>query len=277
MDGRQEQSKRQEERAILINFVLDKSGSMEMIRPATVAGFNQFLRDQQREGGSATMTLTLFDTHCRTVVSAMPLAEVRPLNSRSYVPGGGTALYDAIARTMTITDEYVATHKPDQVLFVIMTDGQENASREFDRHSIMEMIEDRQKIADYEFIYLGANQDAYAVGDGLGIRGGRTLDFAASPAAAQATMQRVSWNVRAHRRLGEKKLESHAFFSEELESLGKASWDEHKAERDRDAHSAGGDCSGAPEQELTREPSGAPEHRRIGRRPAGAAGDKQEG
>lgn len=233
MDDHQEQDKRQEERSILINFVLDKSGSMEEIREATIAGFNQFLLDQQQEGGSAAMTLTLFDTHFMTVVSGLPLAEVRPLDGRTYVPGGMTALYDAIARTMIITDQYVAANKPDQVLFVIMTDGQENSSREFDRQRIMEMIEDRQRTADYEFIYLGANQDAYSVGDGMGIRGGRSLDYAASPAETRSTMERVSWNVKSYRRLGEKTLESQAFFSDELESLGKESWDEHKAKRDR--------------------------------------------
>ncbi len=122
----------QEERSILINFVLDKSGSMEIIREATVAGFNQFLRDQQEEGGSAAMTLTLFDTRFKTLVTALPVAEVRPLDRRSYIPGGNTALYDAIAHTLRLTDRYVEEHKPDQVLFVIMTDGQENASREFE-------------------------------------------------------------------------------------------------------------------------------------------------
>ena len=236
--------KRQEERSILINFVLDKSGSMEVIRDATIAGFNQFLHDQQQEGGSAAMTLTLFDTQFQTVVSALPLAEVRPLDGRSYIPGGSTALYDAIARTMAITDEYVAAHKPDQVLFVIMTDGQENASREFGRRQIMEMIENRQRTADYEFIYLGANQDAYAVGDGIGIRGGRSLDYAASPAETRKTMERVSSNVKAHRRLGEKVLTSHAFFSPELESLGKESWAEHKSKRDQEAAGGAADQRG---------------------------------
>ena len=129
----------------------------------------------------------------------------------------------------------MAANTPDQVLFVIMTDGQENSSREFDRQRIMEMVEDRQKTADYEFIYLGANQDAYTVGDGMGIRGGRSLDYAASPGETRSTMDKLSWNVKAHRRLGEKKLASHEFFSEELESLGKESWDEHKAKRDTTA------------------------------------------
>jgi uncharacterized protein YegL len=232
--------KKQEERSILINFVLDKSGSMDAIREATISGFNEFLGDQQREGGLAVMTLTLFDTHFQTVARAVPVAQMAALRPDSYVPGGQTALYDAIAHTMRITDDYVAEHKPDQVLFVIMTDGQENASREFDRRAILAMIEERQKAPAYEFIYLGANQDAYAVGAGMGIRGGRALGYVASPAAACETMARISHNVRALRRTGEATMRDDVFFSPEFEKLGATTWEEYRQQRDQrsgpDAH-----------------------------------------
>lgn len=78
--------KKQEDRSILINVVLDKSGSMEVIRQATISGFNEFLGDQQREGGSARMTLTLFDTQFVTVATAIPVAEVAPWTSRPTRP-----------------------------------------------------------------------------------------------------------------------------------------------------------------------------------------------
>ncbi len=231
----------QEERSILINFVLDKSGSMEIIRDATIAGFNEFLRDQQQEGGSAAMTLTLFDTHFKHVFAGLPISQVRPLDRGHYAPGGNTALYDAIGHAMTLTDRYVQDHHPDQVLFVIMTDGQENASREFSRPQIMQLIEHKQLTADYEFIYLGANQDSYRVGATMGIRPGRTLDYAHSPAAASATMRRVSENVKSHRRSGEKQ-SSRDFFSDEMEALGKGTYEEYKA---RSARDAGGAATGA--------------------------------
>jgi hypothetical protein len=229
-----QQDKRQEERTILINFVLDKSGSMGSIREATIAGFNKFLEEQQEEGGSAVFTLTLFDTHFRTVARTVPIAQMRPLDQGSYVPGGNTALYDAIAHTMSITDQYVATQAPDQVVFVIMTDGQENSSREFGRQQIMEMIEDRQKTAGYEFIYLGANQDAYVVGAGIGIHGGRSLDYAATPAEALRTMGLVSANIKSHRRMGQRSRADGEFFSASFEALGSMSYDEYVAQRDRD-------------------------------------------
>ena len=194
--------KAEEDRTILINFVLDKSGSMDTIRAATISGFNEFKNDQAREGGNAFFTLTLFDTEIATVCEAVPVREVPDLDLGSYVPDGCTALYDAIGHAMRITDDFVAANRPDQVLFVIMTDGEENASREFQRDTIFKLIQDRQKLNGYEFIYMGANQDAYAVGMHMGLRDGRALNYAASPAEAQGTMLRASQNVRAYRRHG---------------------------------------------------------------------------
>lgn len=203
---------------ILINFVLDKSGSMDMIRDATISGFNEFKNDQKREEGEAFFTLTLFDTQCEPICRAVPVREVPDLTHATYRPGGMTALYDAIGLTMRMTDDFYAANHPDQVLFVIMTDGEENASREFRRDGISQMICDRQKLAGYEFIYLGANQDSYAVGRGIGLREGRMLDFSASPEAARTTLRRASQNVSAHRRLG--RSQSETFFTEAMEDLG---------------------------------------------------------
>jgi len=103
-------------------------------------------------------------------------------------------------------------------LFVIMTDGEENASREFTRESVFKLIQDRQKLNDYEFIYMGANQDAYAVGMHMGLRDGRALNYAASPEEAQGTMLRASQNVRAYRRHGVAQRD--AFFDAATERVG---------------------------------------------------------
>lgn len=226
-------AKEQEDRTILINFVLDKSGSMSSIRDATISGFNEFLGDQQREGGEARITLTLFDTRFRTIASAVPVREIPSLDYDTYAPDGMTALYDAIGYTMRVTDDYVAKHNPDQVLFVIMTDGQENSSREFDQQRIFEMIRDRQQNAEYEFIYLGANQDAYAASQQIGVAAGRALLWEASPAEASATMRRVSHNVRGYRRDGEKVMPNDAFFSPEFEAAGAIEYEEHKRRKER--------------------------------------------
>lgn len=204
--------------SILINFVLDKSGSMESVRDATISGFNEFKNDQAAEDGEAFFTLTLFDTSFNTVHSAAPMRKVRDLTRNTYVPNGMTALYDAIGHTMRITDEFVVANKPDQVLFVIMSDGEENSSRELSREQVFQMIRDRQNLMQYEFIYLGANQDSYLTGQRMGMRDGRTLDYAATGAGSKEAFMRASRNVKAHRRHGEAMRED--FFSAELESVG---------------------------------------------------------
>jgi len=207
-----------EDRSILINFVLDKSGSMDHLRDATISGFNEFKNSQAAEEGEAFFTLTLFDTAFHTVCEAVPLREVPDLDQRSYAPDGMTALYDAIGHTMRLTDDFVAANRPDQVLFVIMTDGEENSSREFSRERIFQMIHDRQKLAQYEFIYLGANQDSYAVSQQIGMRAGHSVDYAASPTGSREAMLRAHHNVSAYRRHGTKMHEG--FFSPETEDLG---------------------------------------------------------
>lgn len=205
-------------RTILINFVLDMSGSMESIRQSTISGFNEFKNDQMREAGDAFFTLTLFDTEFETVCEAVPVREVPDLTMQTYAPRGMTALYDAIGRTLSATDTFVALNRPDQVLFVIMTDGEENSSREFTRERIFRMIRERQELAGYEFIYMGANQDAYHVGGQMGLREGRMLAYAASPAEARETMGRASRNVRAYRRA--ECTQRASFFDAATERLG---------------------------------------------------------
>ena len=209
------------DRSILINFVLDKSGSMSSVRDATISGFNEFKNDQAIEEGKAYFTLTLFDTEFDTVAKAVPVSEVPDLDYATYRPGGCTALYDAIGYTLRITDDFVAVRKPDQVLFVVMTDGQENSSCEFGHRQIFEMIRDRQKLADYEFIYLGANQDSYATSQDIGLRVGHSVDYASTPEGSKEVLRRASRNVSAHRRHAEQQRED--FFSPELETLGEIS------------------------------------------------------
>ncbi len=137
-----------------------------------------------------------------TVAEAVPVREVPDLDYSTYEPDGMTALYDAIGYTMRVTDDFVAANKPDQVLFVIMTDGAENSSREFTSDRIYQMIQDRQKLASYEFIYLGANQDSYVTSQQMGMRQGRSVDYAATHDGSLAAMKQASRNVHAYRRHG---------------------------------------------------------------------------
>jgi hypothetical protein len=240
MADKKQSEKKPASRSILINFVLDRSGSMGSIQDATISGFNEFKNSQTAEDGEAYFTLTLFDTEFDTVCRAVPIREVSDLDRSSYRPDGMTALFDAIGHTMKLTDDFVAAHKPDQVLFVIMTDGGENSSREYSSERIFQMIADRQTLAQYEFMYLGANQDSYAVGQGLGMRDGRTYDYAATSQGSRDAMLRASHNVSAHRRHGTKM--SAAFFSEDMERLGEIDptlW-KQMSDEERQRHLDGG-------------------------------------
>lgn len=208
---------------ILISFVLDKSGSMEAIRGATIAGFNGFKNDQSAADGDAMFSLTLFDDTCWGACWAVPVREVPDLDRETYVPGGTTALYDAVAFTIARVDDHLlaaGAAAPKQVLFVILTDGLENASREFGQREVFDMIRERQERG-YEFVYLGANQDSFLASEAMGIAKGRARNWDANEAGAAEVMEDLSLNLRAFRTRGEAAAED--WFSEEMREEGRQS------------------------------------------------------
>jgi len=192
------------DRTTLISFVLDKSGSMGGLTEATISGFNEFKADQAAAPGRALFSLTLFDTQIYHACSAVPIAEVPDLDYASYRPGGCTALYDAVGSAILSVDRFLdAGNGPvDQVVFVVMTDGLENSSREFDQRRVFDMIADRQKTREYEFVYLGANQDSYVESERMGVAAGRSMDWAATPAGTRQTLNALSGEMRDYRREG---------------------------------------------------------------------------
>src|SRR5512138_1904469 len=127
-----------------INIVLDRSGSMESIRQATIAGFNKFLAEQKQAPGEATLTLAQFDDIYEVVHRAANLNSVEPLTEKTYAPRNTTALLDAIGKTINETGGRLAAmaedERPERVIFVIITDGLENASQEFTVERVNEMI-----------------------------------------------------------------------------------------------------------------------------------------
>ena len=156
-----------------IVIVLDRSGSMATVVDDTIGGFNTFLQGQKAAEGRARLTLTQFDTEYEIVCERKEIVEVSPLNGSTYIPRGGTALLDAIGRTISsvrgqLSSEH-AGERPWKVVFVIITDGHENSSREFDRSQIFEMIRRQQENDGWEFLFLGANQDAIHEAGTIGI------------------------------------------------------------------------------------------------------------
>lgn len=148
-------------------FILDRSGSMETCRADTIGGFNAFLRDQQAMGG--TLSLIQFDHEYQVTFGPKPIGDVEPLTTETFQPRGSTALLDAIGRTIK-----EATVQNPSV--VILTDGQENASRDYTKAHIKDLIEQKTKDG-WTFAYLGANQDAFAEAGSMGIPAGCTMNY----------------------------------------------------------------------------------------------------
>ncbi|MCH8885882.1 MAG: VWA domain-containing protein [SAR324 cluster bacterium] len=189
-----------------ISIVLDRSGSMASIKDDTIGGFNTFISEQKKVEGEGTLTMVQFDNEFEFVHKALGLQKVPLLDDTTFVPRGSTALLDAIGRTLEYTGARLGKMKkasrPDQVLFVIITDGQENASREFSLEQINRMIGERKEKDLWQFVFIGANQDAIESGAELGIDAGNTHAFAADAQGTQAMFQRVSGSTVAYRESG---------------------------------------------------------------------------
>lgn len=155
-----------------VTVVIDRSGSMDSCRTDAEGGLNSFIGEQAKLPGECLVSLVQFDTVYEWVHKAVPAIEVPKY---SLHPRGGTALLDAVGQAINETGERLASMPEDQrpglVAIVIVTDGQENSSREFQRAQIKEMIERQQNDYQWQFTFLGANQDAFAEAGSIGIRG----------------------------------------------------------------------------------------------------------
>ena len=184
-----------------IVFVLDRSGSMESIRKATLEGFNGFVSNQSALPGEGHLTLVLFDTSYTVAYSGVPLKEVVPLDEASYRPGGGTALLDALGTAIDRTGQRLAAlpeaQRPGKVLVVVLTDGEENSSREYSVQAVRDRIEHQRTKYAWEILFLGANQDVFLTAGNLGVK--EAIAFEASEEGTQEVYQLVSERVAALR------------------------------------------------------------------------------
>ena len=178
-----------------ITVVMDRSGSMMSCRDDAEGGFNSFVEQQKKEPGKALLTLVQFDTQYEFVHQGKPIEEVGKF---TLVPRGGTALLDAVGRAINETgarlDKMPEHEKPGLVIVVIITDGHENSSKEFTKDTVRRLIEQQQNIYNWQFTYLGANQNAFAEAGKMGIRLEGVMNY--SPAKVglgyQATSSKVA-------------------------------------------------------------------------------------
>lgn len=186
-----------------IAVLLDKSGSMEPITTDTIGGFNSWLKElQDATGDAAALTLTMFDTQSRVLYENAPLSTVKQLTEASYQPSGNTALNDALGETLVSMKKQAK--KGDRVLFLIITDGQENSSRHFTKAALREDIGALAKKG-WEFQYIGANVDSFAESQAYGMTGstqysstsaGTAANFVALTHSTQAWTANAGGNVK---------------------------------------------------------------------------------
>jgi hypothetical protein len=185
-----------------IAIILDRSGSMESCKESTVSGFNEFIRAQRELPGEAMVKLVQFDDRYETVFD-MNLKKCPELNQSTFVPRGSTALLDAQGRTIVELGQELAAlpekERPAKVVVVTITDGLENASRLYNLDQIGGMIKEQRDKYNWDFVFLGANQDAIQTAAAMSIPMPSAMSYSTSKAGVAATMAAVSNYVGAYR------------------------------------------------------------------------------
>lgn len=176
-------------------FVLDRSGSMCGLESDTIGGYNGLLEKQKKEPGRALVTTVLFDDRYEVLRDRADLADLAPITAADYYVRGCTALLDAmgltIQRITAAQGEDAPEDRPEKTLFVITTDGLENASREYDCARVRQMVERAQRERGWEFLFLGANMDAISVAGKMGISADRAVTYSADPAGTRVNYDAV--------------------------------------------------------------------------------------
>jgi hypothetical protein len=179
-------------------FLLDRSGSMQSIKSDIEGGFAAFIEEQRKAPGECRVTLAQFDDQYDVVYSGRSLADVPPLDLQ---PRNMTALLDAMGRLITSAGAELAalpdSERPGTVIVAIMTDGLENASHEWTHPAIKALVEQQTKDYDWQFMYMGADQDAVEVGKGLGVAADASVTY--SRGKSRAAMSMAGAKLSAYR------------------------------------------------------------------------------
>lgn len=180
-------------------FILDRSGSMSGLERDTIGGYNSLLQKQKKEPGDAIITTVLFDDRYELLHDRINLPGIAPITDKEYYVRGSTALLDAVGKTINkIVNVQRHTAKEEQaehVMFVITTDGMENASREYSYEKISQMIDHQKKRYGWEFIFLGANIDAIATAERFGISRDRASNYNADSEGTSLNYEVISETV----------------------------------------------------------------------------------
>jgi hypothetical protein len=175
----------------LVQVVLDKSGSMESVQQATTSGYNEFVQEHRTKVPEARFSLTLFDTAFDLRHVNVPMRDVPDLDASTYRPSGWTALLDAVGASIRAVESI--DHDFERVLFVIITDGAENSSKEYTREKIKDLVEWHQNEGKgWEFLFLGANIDSYAQAGMIGVQPAFVSNYNQTPVGTQTAFNTVA-------------------------------------------------------------------------------------
>ncbi len=184
-------------------FILDRSGSMGGLEEDTIGGFNSMIEKQKKQAGKCLVSTVLFDHEISTLHDRVPLADIPPMTEDDYVVRGCTALIDAIGMTVSHIEQvhrYIRKEDvPAHTMFVITTDGMENASKEYSSDKVKRMIE-KKKRQGWEFLFIGANIDAVSTASHFGIGADRAVNYHADKEGTAVLYNCVSKVVSSARR-----------------------------------------------------------------------------
>ena len=187
-----------------IVFILDRSGSMGGLEADTIGGFNAFLEKQKKEEGEALLSTILFDHESVVLYDRVDIRKVEPMTDRQYQVRGSTALLDAIGGAvhhMANVHKYAREEdRPGKTVFVITTDGMENASRRYTYREVQKMVKHEQEKYGWEFLFLGANMDAISVARSFGIREDRAVRYSCDKVGTGLNFAVVSETIGKVRR-----------------------------------------------------------------------------
>ena len=186
-------------------FILDRSGSMANLTSDTIGGFNSMLDNQKKETGDAFVTTVLFDDQYELLHDHVDIREVEHITDKEYYARGCTALLDAVGKTINSIGNRLSNtaeeERPEKVIFVITTDGFENASREFTKVAVRDMIKHQQEKYSWSFIFLGANMDAVSEAESLGINANYAHTYTASSVGTASVYNSVDAAMSCMRNL----------------------------------------------------------------------------
>ena len=188
-------------------FILDKSGSMGGLETDTIGGYNSMLAKQQEVEGECHITTVLFDNNYELLHDRIDIKAVSPISEKEYQVGGSTALLDAIGRTIhkigNAQKHTADDYRAEKVMFVIITDGEENSSREYSAEKIKAQIERQKEKYGWEFVFLGANIDAIETAGRFGISADRAQNYHSDSEGVELNFRIISEAVSKYRECSE--------------------------------------------------------------------------